>query len=156
MLTFNKTPSTIADLHRLILNLINTGTVGEVQASPPRVRVIIGDLVTDWLPWVNTRAGKVKTAFQPSQGEQCVVFSPGGNMAAGIVLLGLNSDANPPPECGADDYIIDVPKGGKILLKVGEAKIEITAEQIQEVVKGSSITANNDGVKVKATRIDLN
>lgn len=149
-------PVSISELVRIVLNLIRDGKVGAVQAEPPRVRVIIGELITDWLPWYNTRAGAVKTAYQPSVGEQCTVFSPGGNIAAGRVLLGLNSDENPMPECGPNDYIIDVPSGGKILLRAGGATLEITAEQIREAVAGSSITSNNDGVQVKGTRIDLN
>lgn len=149
-------PATVAELYRLLLDMLRYGTVAQVQAAPPRVRVKAGDLLTDWLPWFNHRAGEVKTAYQPSPGEQCMIFAPGGNLRAGTVFLGLNSDSNPPPECGPNDYIIQVPVGGKILLKVDESVLEITAEQIKSAIGNSSIVATKGNVKVDADRIDWN
>lgn len=83
-------------------------------------------------------------------------FITWGNLAAGRVLLGLNSDENPMPECGPDDYIIDVPAGGKILLRAGGATLEITDKQIRETIGDTSITSNSNGVQAKGARIDLN
>lgn len=152
----NNVPSSLAELCRLLFDMLRYGTVHEIQAKPPRVRVKADDLLTDWLPWFNFRGGRVKGGSQPSQGEQCMILSPGGNLAAGTVLLSLNSDANPPAECGPDDVIIQVPEGGKILLQVGEAIFEMTAQQIKESVGNSSIVATSSNVKVDATRIDWN
>ena len=129
------TPSTLSEIYRLLLDLIKVGTVGQVQLNPPRVRVIIGELVTDWRPWFNIRAGGVKTAFVPSVGEQCMVFSPGGNIGAGFVLLGLNSDENPPPECGANDFVINVPAGGKLLLQCGGSTFQLDEQTIKQVAQ---------------------
>ena len=129
-----------SDIDRLLRNLLRYGVVAQVQASPPRVRVAIGELTTDWLRWFNLRAGNVKGAWQPSPGEQALVLSPGGHLEAGSVLLGLNSDAQPAPEAGPDDLVIDVPEGGKLLLRCGASTLEITA----------------DNLKLKSARIDLN
>lgn len=144
MANFNSPP---LDLARQMLNLLRVGTVNTVQ--PQEVRVLLtndnGDdggeqLVTDWLRWFNLRAGSVKTAFIPTPGEQCLVLSPGGNLAAGVVLLGLNSNEQPAPECGENDLVIDVPAGGKLLLRCGGSVIEIT----------------EGNIKATSGRIDLN
>lgn len=129
-----------ADLSQLLNNLLRFGTVMQVRPAPPRVRVRMGDLESAWLPWFNTRAGHVKTSFQPSIGEQALVLSPGGNMSAGCVLLGLNSDSAPPPDCGPNDYVIDMPADGKLVLRCGN----------------TSLTLSADNFKALATRIDLN
>lgn len=152
----SQTPATLADLYRLLLDMLRYGTVAQVQANPPRVRAQSGDLLTDWRPWFNPRAGNVKSAYQPSPGEECMIFSPGGNMAAATVLMGINSDKNPPPACGADDYIIQVPAGGKILLQAGDSVLEITAEHIKSAIGASSIVSTKGNVNVAADRIDWN
>jgi phage baseplate assembly protein V len=84
--------NTLADLARLIENLIRFGTVAEVQAKPPRVRVKSGDITTAWRPWINLRAGADREWDPPTKGEQVVLFSPSGNLAQGVVLAGLFSD----------------------------------------------------------------
>ncbi|WP_315807483.1 phage baseplate assembly protein V [Pseudomonas sp. C9-3] len=84
-----------AALARQLENLIRLGTIAEVQYRPPRVRVRSGNLLTAWLPWLTLRAGDSKTWDPPSVDEQCVLFSPSGQTANGIVLVGLNSDQHP-------------------------------------------------------------
>lgn len=42
----------LANLARLIENLIRLGTIAAVQMKPPRVQVKTGTLTTGWLPWV--------------------------------------------------------------------------------------------------------
>lgn len=81
---------------RRIENMIRFGTIEEVQAKPPRVRVKSGELETDWLQWFAPRAGDDKEWWAPSVGEQCMVFSPSGDPACGAVLVGLFSEENPP------------------------------------------------------------
>jgi len=129
-MAYDNTPEP-SDDSRLLRNLLRYGVVAQVQARPPRVRVAIGELTTDWLRWFNLRAGDVKSAWQPSAGEQCLVLSPGGHLEAGSVLLGLNSDEQPAPECSANDLVIDVPEGGKLLLRCGNSTIEMTENNIK-------------------------
>jgi phage baseplate assembly protein V len=85
----------LAELARLIENLVRLGTVAEVQVQPPRVRVKTGTLTTAWLPWLALRAGSSKEWDPPTIGEQTVLLSPSGVLAQGIALVGLFSDANP-------------------------------------------------------------
>jgi len=85
----------LAELARLIENLVRLGTVAEVQVQPPRVRVNTGNITTTWLPWLALRAGTSKEWDPPTVGEQVVLLSPSGVLAQGVALGGLFSDANP-------------------------------------------------------------
>jgi phage baseplate assembly protein V len=85
----------LAELARLIENLVRLGTVAAVQVQPPRVRVNTGNITTIWLPWLALRAGTSKEWDPPTVGEQVVLLSPSGVLAQGVALVGLFSDANP-------------------------------------------------------------
>ena len=91
------TPITPLDLLRRLENLLRPGTVQAVDHTAARVRIASGDLLTDWLPWVERRAGTSSTWSPPTVGEQCLLLCPGGEMAAGLVLVGLYSDSHPAP-----------------------------------------------------------
>ncbi len=86
---------------RRLENLIRRGTVAAVRlASPARIRVKVGDNTTDWLPWLALRAGGTKGGRHwspPVVGEQAVVLCQGGDMAQGVALMGLYSDAMEQP-----------------------------------------------------------
>lgn len=87
--------NSIAELNRLLENLIRLGTIAEVQHVPPRVRVSTGELLTTWLPWIALRAGADQDWDPPTEGEQVVLMSPSGQLANGVVLTGLFSDQIP-------------------------------------------------------------
>lgn len=82
----------LADLARLIENIVRFGTVAEVQMQPPRVKVSSGNITTTWLPWLNLRAGADREWDPPTIGEQVVLLSPSGNLTQGVALTGLFSD----------------------------------------------------------------
>lgn len=78
-------------------NLIRLGTIKSVDLGEATCRVEIGEIVTGDLPWITPRAGAFRIWSPPSIGEQCLLFCPEADPEAGIVLLGVFSDANPPP-----------------------------------------------------------
>src|SRR4030095_7937038 len=84
-----------AELVRCIENIVRAGTVAQVDHGTARCRVQSGGLTTNWLPWISLRAGDIRRWSPPSAGEQCIVLSPGGNMASAFVLVGVFSDAVP-------------------------------------------------------------
>lgn len=103
-----------ADPERLTGELIQLGAVASVDHSTATCTVEIGDLTTGALPWVVARAGNLKVWSPPSVGEQCAVLCPEGDLANGIVLLGLWSDANPPPSTSANVVHLAFPDGAVI------------------------------------------
>lgn len=86
------------ELGRKLENVVRRGTVHAVRGKPAGVRVQSGDNITDWLPWLAVRAGGVEGGRMwdaPVVGEQVVILSQGGDLAQGVALLGLASDAMP-------------------------------------------------------------
>lgn len=86
-----------SDIQRLIGDAIRLGTIASVDRASATCTVAIGDLVTDEVPWLAFRAGGTSAWSPPTIGEQCLLLCPEGDTAAGVVLLGLYSDANPAP-----------------------------------------------------------
>lgn len=84
-----------AELARLIENLIRIGTIADVDLVKARVRVQTGDLLTGWLPWQAARAGADREWDPPTIDEQVLLLSPSGQLANGVAITGLFSDARP-------------------------------------------------------------
>jgi phage baseplate assembly protein V len=112
----------VAEIKRLIENLIRFGTIAEVDhgnpnvepVQPPRVRVDIGDMKTGWLRWIETRAGTTRTWCPPTVDEQVIVISPGGDLGAAVVLTGLFRDLHPAPSDNGDHFHAVMPDGAVI------------------------------------------
>lgn len=87
--------NSLAELSRLLENLIRFGLIAEVQHVPPRVKVETGGILTTWLPWLAWRAGADREWDPPTVGEQVLLFSPSGQLANGIAVTGVFSDLIP-------------------------------------------------------------
>lgn len=101
----------LIELSRRLENLIRIGTIHSIDHAAVRVRVQTGLLVTQWLPWLEHRAGQTTTWDPPTVGEQVTILSPSGEPAGGIVLRGLHSTAIQPPSHSADTHVIKFPDG---------------------------------------------
>lgn len=102
-----------AEHNRQIANLIKQGNIADTNPSECRVRVAFGGLLTDWLPYFVPFAGGVSVHRPPSVGENCIVLSPSGEIANGLVLCGLASTQFAAPSHSADETVIVFPDGAK-------------------------------------------
>ncbi|MGV3771022.1 MAG: phage baseplate assembly protein V [Sphingobium phenoxybenzoativorans] len=93
---------------------IQYGVIASVDYADATCSVTLGDLTTGNLPWVAMRAGGTRYWSPPSVDEQCVVLAPEGDLENGLVILGLYSDANPPPSNDPDVVQMDFPDGASI------------------------------------------
>jgi phage baseplate assembly protein V len=136
------------ELLRRLNNVVRYGTVVEIRyESPARVRVQTGELLTDWLPWSAVRAGDMTIWSAPTVGEQCIVLSPGGDLAQGTVLPAQYSDANPQSSDDPNELHIRWRNGDtlvhnrelgsfaltcqqKITLQVGATVLELTPQRV--------------------------
>lgn len=107
-------PISPLDLLRRLENLLRPGTIHSIDHASTRVRVSSGELLSDWLPWFERRAGDVRTWCPPSVGEQCLLLCPGGEMASGMVLVGLHSDSIAPPSQAGSVHCIVYPDGARL------------------------------------------
>ncbi|RRJ96850.1 phage baseplate assembly protein V [Opitutaceae bacterium TAV4] len=145
----------ITELERRQANMLRIGTVEQLTAKPPRVRVRIGPLLTTWLRWLTYRAGNVRTWSAPTVGEQILVLAPTGDLAQAVVLPALNQDDYPAPGDNPAETVAVFPGGLRVrTLADGSAVIDATALTLKAgqvtidapVATTSTITSAGDHV----------
>lgn len=104
----------ITDLLRRLENLIRLGTIAAVDHQAARCTVRTGGLTVPGLPWLAGRAGSSLDWDPPTVGEQCVLFSPSGEPAQGVALVGLYSQQCPAPSKSANERRRVYPDGAVI------------------------------------------
>ncbi|WP_075685092.1 phage baseplate assembly protein V [Serratia marcescens] len=142
---------TIAELYRLLCNLVRTGVVAEVDLTAQRCRVTSGQLSTTWLPWLTHRAGRSRTWWAPSVGEQVVLLAIGGELSTAFVLPALYSDASPAPSASADTWHVTFPDGAIIEYEPDTGALSATGVKSATIQASDSISAESQQVTVKAS-----
>ncbi|MDR3353222.1 MAG: phage baseplate assembly protein V [Zoogloeaceae bacterium] len=104
-----------ADMNRRIESLIRIGVVSAVDHAAGKCRVKTGGLETNWLTWRERREGATTDWDPPTIGEECMIFSPSGELAGGIVFPGVPSTAHPPPSHDKNQWKRLFPDGTFIL-----------------------------------------
>lgn len=108
----------IGEIQRLLHNMIRVGTIHSVDhggpGKPALVRVALGELVTDWRPYHEARAGGTTTWSPPTVGEQATVLSPSGDIGAAVIIVGLNSTGKPAPSNDPSKTVTRYPDGAVI------------------------------------------
>ncbi|MEZ6853012.1 phage baseplate assembly protein V [Halodesulfovibrio aestuarii] len=87
----------LAELQRQFNNLVRIGTVHSVDYQKNTARVEFGTVITDYLPWLTTRAAGNRTYDSLEVGEQVFVITPPGQ-ALGVIVGVLNQTRFPAPE----------------------------------------------------------
>ena len=103
----------LAEVIRLLENIVRTGTVTQIDEKKWRVRVQSGELDSTWLRWNAQRAGAFKVWVPPSVGEQVWCLCMGGNTTAAIIGGSLYSNDNPAPGTSTKEMIGTAPDGAK-------------------------------------------
>ena len=116
------------ELLRLIFNLVRIGTISAVDYSSeaPRVRIKTGELESNWVSWVEARAGKTKTWNPPSIGEQVVMLCPNGDLTQAVVLTALNSSDNPAPSNNPNYHVVRYPDGAEFIYDHESSSLSIS------------------------------
>lgn len=104
---------TIAELYRLLMNLIRVGTVSEIDPVKYVARVKTGANETDWIRWGAQRAGDGVTWWAPSVGEQVVILSPGGELENAFIAFSLYASDALPPDSGLTSRVTTYPDGAR-------------------------------------------
>lgn len=149
---------TPTDLLRRLENVLRPGTIAAVDHAAARVRVASGDLLTGWLAWIESRAGNVRTWCPPSVGEQCLVLAPGGDLAAGWVLVGSASEAHPAPSASASLHRTQYPDGSTVDYDHGAGVFHVNAGSgslIRFTVGPTVLSLTPAGVVLQAPDVDF-
>lgn len=149
-------PANINEFARAIRNMVRTGFVVETDLNTGRCRVQTGGIITDWLQWLTQRAGRSRTWWAPSVGEQVLILAVGGELDTAFVLPGIFSDENPAPSASADAWHVTFPDGAVIEYEPQTSALTVSGIKTADVTASDSITATAPVVTVKAsTRITL-
>ncbi|WP_273859588.1 phage baseplate assembly protein V [Photobacterium sp. GSS17] len=121
----------VRDLQRRMANMIRRGRVHSVDFTqlPPRVRVEYAKgAVTAWLPWVSGRASKSsRSDWEPlAVGEQVIILSESGELAAGVVIPSLADASSPVPSTSPDEHVSRYTDGTEIKYNRAEHKLTIS------------------------------
>lgn len=150
------TLSTIQELARAIRNLIRSGVVTEVDTVQGLCRVQSGGIQTTWLNWLTTRAGRSRTWWAPSVGEQVLLLAIGGELDTAFVLPGIYSDDNPAPSASADAWLVEFPDGAVMSYEPETGALTVTGIKTADVTASDSVAVSVPVVLIKAeTRITL-
>lgn len=104
----------LSEMWRKLAAIIRFGTIADVDVANARVTCNVGGLTTDWLPWHAGRAGTTRRWSAPTQGEQVIVFAPGGDTTLGFVMPGFYQDNHPAPSSSADVDMTQFPDGSTV------------------------------------------
>lgn len=120
------TLANIQELARALRNMIRPGIIVETDLNAGRCRVQTGGMCTDWLQWLTHRAGRSRTWWAPSVGEQVLILAVGGELDTAFVLPGIYSGDNPAPSASADALHIRFPDGAVIEYEPETSALTVT------------------------------
>ncbi|MBS9528966.1 MULTISPECIES: phage baseplate assembly protein V [Wolbachia] len=147
----------ISELQRKLANIVRIGVVKEVDYEKAKVRVKIGELLTDFLPWITSRAGEERSWLPPSINEQVVILSPLGELSLGVVLAGIYQQKYAAPENKKEINSVKFQDGTRLLYDKEKHHLEIeVVDKITLKAGESSIEMTKSEIKLKADRINLN
>lgn len=136
----------IAQISRMIENMIRIGTVLEVDLTAPRCRVKTGDLETEWLRMPSRRAGQTRKWDPLTVGEQVIIISPSGVLESGLVMpMGIFSDAFTPPSNSGDVEMTQYPDGAVLSYNHSTSELSIAGIKMLNIVASGDIQIANDG-----------
>ncbi len=140
------TLANIQELARALRNMIRTGIIVETDLNAGRCRVQTGGMCTDWLQWLTHRAGRSRTWWAPSVGEQVLILAVGGELDTAFVLPGIYSGDNPAPSASADALHIRFPDGAVIEYEPETSALTVSGIKTASVTASDSVTATVNGV----------
>ncbi|MFA1284039.1 phage baseplate assembly protein V [Citrobacter telavivensis] len=150
------TLANLQELARALRNMIRTGVIVETDLDAGRCRVQTGGIQTDWLQWLTQRAGRSRTWWAPSVGEQVIILAVGGELDTAFVLPAIFSDDHPAPSASADALHIAFPDGAVVEYEPDTGALTAGGIKTAAVTASESLTATVPLVLVKAdTRIML-
>lgn len=150
------TLANIQELARMLRNMIRTGVIVETDLIAGRCRVQTGGIYTDWLQWLTHRAGRSRTWWAPSVGEQVLILAVGGELDTAFVLPGIFSDAHPAPSASADAYHVTFPDGAVIEYEPESSTLTVSGIKTADITASQTLIASVPEVRVSAsTRITL-
>jgi phage baseplate assembly protein V len=158
----------ITELDRRLSNLIQIGTVVGADYPNAKLKVKIGDITTDWLPWLTHRASNDTTWWAPEVGEQVIVLAPSGELHQAVIMPSIYQSAHPAIDTSEnvsktiykdgttttynrESHVltVDVNSAGKVEVIIGASTITMFDASIELKNGASTITITDGSIKHK-------
>ncbi|EPZ5745156.1 phage baseplate assembly protein V [Klebsiella pneumoniae] len=137
----------LAELIRLLENVVRTGTVTEIDEEKWRVRVQSGGLSPNWMRWTAQRAGAFKVWIPPSIGEQVWFLCLGGNTDVAFIGGSLYSDDNPAPGASRNEMVVTAPDGARFRYDAEAGALRVTGIKTAAIEASVKITLDTPEVE---------
>lgn len=137
---------TLGDLGRRLANIIRIGQIFEIDYEAAKGRVKIGDLETDFLPWITSNSGGNKNWNPPEVDEQVIILSPSGELNQGVILPSLYR--NNAPTNSANIQSIIFKDGSKISFDKTSGNLDLN-------IKGNATIKVAGNAQIEAASIAL-
>lgn len=141
----------LSELSRSVRDIIRIGIVAEVDTKIGLCRIQTGEILTDWLHWLTSRAGSSRTWWAPSLGEQVLLLSLGGELDTGFVLPGIYSDHFPAPSASPQAYHVSFSDGAVLEYEPETGALTVSGVQTADISAATSISATAPNVIVTAS-----
>lgn len=141
----------LAELIRLLENIVRTGTVTEIDEEKWRVRVQSGGLTPNWMRWTAQRAGAFKVWVPPSVGEQVWFLCLGGNTDVAFIGGSLYSADNPAPGASRNEMVVTAPDGATFRYDAEAGALQVRG--IKSAVVEASVKITLDTPEVECTNL---
>lgn len=145
---------TIAEMQRLLQNLIGIGTVADVDHETQKVRLKDGDMTTNWLDWP-AEYGRNYVRWRPiHKGQQFIYVAESGDPSQAKIIGEIYTQAIQPPTTDPDVDITQYNNGAFIRhnIKTNELALHSVGDLIltagQNVVIGAGENVDIDGVMI--------
>ncbi|HDX0800952.1 phage baseplate assembly protein V [Stenotrophomonas maltophilia] len=124
------------DIPAEVSNMLRWGTVIAVRtAAPARVRVQTGEIQTDWIAWLERRAGpNGRTWHAPGKGEQVLLACPDGDISQAVIIGSTSQDAYPQPASSEDVDRTTYPDGSVVEFNHATSTLSVHAGKGQVIV----------------------
>lgn len=142
---------TPAEIMRILSNVIRIGTVTEVDLTTLTCRVKTGELVTDWLKWTTGRAGKGRSYWAPTPGEQVVILAMNGELTTAFIIGSLYSQAHTAPSHSAEARHETFSDGAVFEYEPKTGHAKLTGIQTADINASNHITATAQNVTINAS-----
>ena len=134
------------DLARRLANIIRIGQIFEIDYEIAKARVKIGELETDWLPWITANSGNNKNWNPPEIDEQVIVLSPCGELNQGVILPSLYRGSA--SETYGETQSITFSDGSKISFNRSSGNLDLD-------IKGNATIKVMGNAQIEATNITM-
>ena len=138
---------TLNDLGRRLANIMRIGTLFEIDFEEAKARVKIGDLETDFLPWINSNSGSNNSWNPPEIDEQVIILSPSGDLSQAVILPSLYK--NNASDSDQNIKSITYQDGSNISFNVssGTLDLDLKGDVTIKVVGNANIEGDNINIK---------